>query len=368
MKIPFFDLSLQYKSIENKIKKAVNEVLESQRFILGPKVCELEEKMVSLYDFKYAIGVSSGTDALLVSLIALDIKSGDLVITTPYSFFATAGVIARLGARPVFVDINPNTYNIDTAKLEELLNKGQRYKAIIPVNLYGQCADMDKIMELAQNYDIRVIEDAAQTIGAKYNNRFAGNLGDIGCFSFYPTKNLGGYGDGGMVTTSDIKLAEKIRSLRVHGAVSRYEHSTIGGNFRLDELQAAILLVKLQFLNNWTKKRQNNASIYNNLLEKSKLKIPYVLPQNIHVYNQYVIRVDRRDELKEYLAKQGIGTEIYYPIPFHLQECFKYLGYKKGQFLQSERASNETIALPIYPELTKDKQEYVVDKIKQFYS
>ena len=372
MQVPFIDLSYQYNQVAAEVKDVIGKVIDSQQFILGPQVQMLEEKIAQYCHTKHAIGVSSGTDALLISLMALDIKPGDKVITTPYSFFATAGVIARLGAQPVFVDIDPLTYNISTEKLAVLLskNKNTKYKAIIPVHLFGQCADMDPLLELARTHDIKVIEDAAQALGAKYKDRPAGSLGDIGCFSFYPTKNLGGIGDGGMVVTNYSDLAEKIRSLRVHGAKDKYHHCLIGGNFRLDAIQAAVLLVKLKYLDQWTKKRQENAAKYDHIFTEAGLDTKIELPQresyNHHIFNQYVIRVPERDKLQQFLKDNDIATEIYYPVPFHLQECFRYLGYQKGDFPESEKAAAQTLALPIYAELTPEQQGYVVASIEKF--
>jgi len=374
MKVPLLDLKLQYSEIKNEIKSAIDEVMDSQYFILGPKVEELENEISRYCGVKYAVGVSSGTDALLISLMSLDIKPDDIVITTPYSFFATAGVIVRLGAKPVFVDIEPNTYNLDPDKLEEVLKKQPKYKSkcIIPVHLYGQCADMDRISAQARKYNVKIIEDAAQSIGAKDKEKSSGTMGDMGCFSFFPSKNLGCFGDGGMVITNNENLAEKIKILRVHGSKPKYYHSLVGGNFRLDALQAAVLIVKLKYLADWTKKRQQNASTYNQLFEKNKLvglvRVPFVSPENFHIYNQYIIRVQRRDELLKFLKEQDIGTEIYYPVPFHLQPCFSPLGYREGDFPEAEKASKETMAIPIYPELTVEQQEYVVMKIKEFYN
>ena len=374
MKVPLLDLKLQYSGIKNEIKSAIEEVLDSQYFILGPKVEELENEISRYCNVKYAVGVSSGTDALLISLMSLDIKPDDIVITTSYSFFATAGVIVRLGAKPVFADIDPHTYNLNPDKLEEVLKKQPEYKSkcIIPVHLYGQCADMDHISALARKYNVKIIEDAAQSIGAKYKEQFAGTMGDMGCFSFFPSKNLGCFGDGGMVITNNDNLAEKLKILRVHGSKPKYYHSLVGGNFRLDALQAAVLIVKLKYLADWTKKRQQNALTYNQLFEKNKLvglvQLPFVCPENFHIYNQYVIRAQRRDELQKFLKEQDIGTEIYYPVPFHLQPCFFPLGYREGDFPEAEKASRETLALPVYPELTSEQQEYVVMKIKEFYN
>ncbi len=411
MEIPLVDLRAQYAEIREEVQRAVDAVFENQRFILGPNGKELEEQIAAYSNVKYGIGVSSGTDALLVSLMALGIGRGDGVITSPFSFFATAGVIARLGAKPVFVDIDPGTYNIDPEKLRELLEAGcdvdkvtgklvdgktgSLIQAVIPVHLYGQCADMDPIMEMAQKARLDIIEDAAQAIGAIYyssrpgakgqvlDNRpgtsgegprtacKAGSMGRLGCFSFFPTKNLGGFGDGGMVVTDDEPLAEEIRVLRVHGSQPKYHHYFIGGNFRLDELQAAVLNVKFLHLERWTEARRGNAKRYDRLFEETGLtehiRLPSVEGGNRHIFNQYVIRVSHRDRLREFLQAKGVGTEVYYPIPLHLQKCFEYLGYEKGDLPESEKAAEETLALPIYPELSQGQQEYVVTQIKNFY-
>lgn len=354
------------------MKAAVNEVIDSTRYIMGPKVEELEAKIAEYTGAKYATGVSSGTDALLVSLMALNIGPGDIVITTPFSFFATAGVIARLGATPAFVDIDPDTYNLSPDALRHWFgtNKGKidKVKAIIPVHLYGQCADMDPILEIAGEYNIPVVEDAAQAIGARYPSKTgtkkAGTIGTIGCFSFFPSKNLGAMGDGGMVVTNDAGINEKLKKLRNHGAEPKYYHAMIGGNFRLDPIQAAILLVKLPHLDKWHSMRQENAAYYDRNLNIEGVKNPTVTyKREFHIYNQYVISVmEQRDELKTFLTENNIGTEIYYPVPFHKQECFRYLGYKSGDFPNSEYAATHTIALPIYPELTIEMQDYVIQK------
>ncbi|MBI4051671.1 MAG: DegT/DnrJ/EryC1/StrS family aminotransferase, partial [Elusimicrobia bacterium] len=325
---------------------------------------------------KYAIGVSSGTDALLLALMALEIEPGDEVITTPFSFFATAGTIARVGAKPVFVDIDPITYNIDPAKIEPAITP--KTKAIIVVHLYGQCAEMEPILKLAQKHNLSVIEDAAQSIGAEYRGgKRTGSMGNIGCLSFFPTKNLGALGDAGMVLSNDAALAERMEILRVHGAKPKYYHKFIGGNFRLDAIQAAVLNVKMNYLDQWTKKRQENADRYTSLFKNSKLlqqtgSLPKAIYReagmpHYHIYNQFIIRVPQRDRLREYLQKQGISTEIYYPVPFHLQECFRSLGYKQGDFPEAERASQETLALPIYPGLSASQQKTVVETIQKFY-
>jgi len=380
MKVPLLDLKAQYLSIKEEIKLAIDEVLETQRFILGPKVEELERKIAAYTGTKYAIGVSSGTDALLVSLMALEIEPGDEVITTPFTFFSTAGAIARLNAKPIFVDIDPVTYNIDPNKIEAAITKKTR--AIIPVHLFGQCADMDPIMEIARKYNLLVIEDAAQSIGAEYKGRKAGSMGDIGIFSFFPSKNLGGYGDGGMVVTNNENLYQRIKILRIHGASPKYYHKVIGGNFRLDALQAAVLLVKLKYLDEWSRKRRENAVYYDQkfaqsgLKEKGLITTPVAVykesgDKNYHIYNQYTICIRNegdRDKLRSYFKENGIGTEVYYPMPLHLQECFSELGYKKGSFPVSEKAAATVLSLPIYPELTLSQQDYIVEKITSFFS
>ena len=374
MKVPMLDLSAQLEMIERDVKDAVNGVIDSSRYIMGPKVVELEERIAEYVGARYATGVSSGTDALLISLMALDVGSGDIVITTPFSFFATAGVIARLGAIPAFVDIDPDTYNLSPVALREWfereIGKIDKVKAIVPVHLYGQCADMDPILEIAGEFDIPVVEDAAQAIGARYPSRNgelkAGSMGTLGCFSFFPSKNLGAMGDGGMVVTNDPGLDEKLKKLRNHGAKPKYYHALIGGNFRLDPIQAAILLVKLPHLDTWHKMRQKNAAYYDeNLAAVVGIKRPVVAyKREYHIYNQYVISVqEQRDEIREFLKDNDIGTEVYYPVPFHDQECFEYLGYKSGDFPNSEYAAKHTIALPIYPELTEAMQRYVVGKL-----
>jgi dTDP-4-amino-4,6-dideoxygalactose transaminase len=377
MKVPLLDLSAQLETIGKDVKDAVNGVIDSTRYIMGPKVVELEERIAEYAGARYATGVSSGTDALLISLMALDVGSGDIVITTPFSFFATAGVIARLGAIPAFVDIDPDTYNLSPVALREWFEreeeKRDRVKAIIPVHLYGQCADMGPILEIAGEFDIPVVEDAAQAIGARYpstNGELkAGSMGTLGCFSFFPSKNLGAMGDGGMVVTNDPALDEKLKKLRNHGAKPKYYHALIGGNFRLDPIQAAILLVKLPHLDTWHKMRQKNAARYDEDLNVGGIKKPSIAyKREFDIYNQYVISVtEKRDELRKFLTENKIGTEIYYPVPFHEQECFQYLGYKSGDFPNSEYAAKHTIALPIYPELTIEMQDYVIEKIGEFY-
>ncbi len=377
MKVPLLDLKQQLKAIEKEVKDAVNDVIDSTHYIMGPKVAELEEQIAEYTGAKYATGVSSGTDALLISLMTLDVGPGDIVITTPFSFFATAGVIARLSATPVFVDIEPDTYNLSPDALSRWFGASKekigKVKAIIPVHLYGQCADMDPILEIAQQHNIPVIEDAAQAIGAgypsKYGEKKAGSMGTIGCFSFFPSKNLGGMGDGGMVVTKDANIYEKLKKHRNHGANPKYYHELIGGNFRLDPIQAAILSVKLSYLDKWHSMRQGNAAYYDKNMNIKGVKTPtIVFKREYHIYNQYVISVmNRRDELREYLAKNNIGTEIYYPVPFHKQKCFQYLGYQAGDFPNSEYAAEHTLALPIYPELTTEMQDYVIEKIMTGY-
>jgi dTDP-4-amino-4,6-dideoxygalactose transaminase len=358
---------------------AAEAVLDSQQFIFGEKLEGLEKSIAEYSGCQYATGVSSGTDALLISLMTARIGRGDLVITTPYTFFATAGSIVRQCAEPVFVDIDPRTYNIDPAAITEkihAMSKAQRarLKAIIPVHLYGQCADMEPIMKLAEEHDLIIIEDAAQAIGAEYQysggmKKRAGSMGHFGCFSFYPTKNLGGFGEGGMVTTNDEKLYRDLRAFRHHGDTGRYEHKFVGGNFRLDAIQAALLLVKYKYLDEWNKKRIKNADYYVDLIEKEGLTgiIPPCRMKGRHVYHQFIIRVlENRDDLMQFLNKQGIGCAVYYPVPLHMQECFHPMHYAPGDFPESMKAASETLALPIYPELSEEQINYVVDNIKKF--
>jgi len=377
MKVPLLDLKSQYQTIKDEILRVTEDVYESQYFILGPWVEKLEKAVAEYSNTEFAVGVSSGTDALLISLMAADVGPGDMVITTPYSFFASAGCVSRVGAKPVFVDIDRETYNISPDQavktIENLSTEDkERLKAVIPVHLYGQCADMDGILEIAKTHDLFVMEDAAQAIGAEYKGRRAGSMGDIGSFSFFPSKNLGAFGDGGIVTTSSEEWVEKLRILRAHGARPKYYHKIVGGNFRLDALQAAVVSVKLKHLDQWTRARQENAAQYRALFDNAGLSEILELPvekENRHIYNQFVIRVpEKRDELREDLKEAGIGTEVYYPVPLHLQDCFAYLGYKPGDFPVAEEAAQKTLALPIYPELTIEQQEYVVDSIKAFYS
>lgn len=375
--VPLLDLKKQYAQIKEEINQAIQEVLESQSFILGPLVEKFEAEVAAYLGVPYAIGVASGTDALLLSLMALGIKRNDQVIVPAYTFFSTASSISRLGAKPVFLDIDPLTFNLDPQKLEDYLKKSSRKharpKAIIPVHLFGQMADMEAIMRLARRFDLYVVEDAAQALGAKSGDGQAGTVGDLGCFSFYPSKNLGGYGDGGMVVTRDRELAAKVRLLRVHGSEQKYYHRQIGICSRLDALQAAVLSVKLKYLNLWNEKRRKNAQIYATLFQEEGLShrfvsLPPVQKGGYHIFNQFVIRARQRDELRQYLNGKGIGTEIYYPIPLHLQECYRSLGYLPGSLPESEKAARETVALPIYPELTLRQQRKVVQAIKHFYA
>ncbi|PKL50514.1 MAG: transcriptional regulator [Planctomycetes bacterium HGW-Planctomycetes-1] len=361
MHVPLLDLKAQYAKIKKDVLAAIGEVLDSQICIGGPKVAELEKQAAAVSDCKFAVGVSSGTDAILASLMSLGIGAGDEVITTPFTFFATAGCIARVGAKPVFVDIDPKTYNINPAMIEKAITK--KTKAIIPVHLYGQMAAMDPIMSMAQKHNLYVIEDAAQSISSTYKGRKAGSVGTCGCFSFFPSKNLGGIGDGGMIVTNDEKLAGKMKVMRDHGQNPTYYYNFVGGNFRLDPIQAAALLVKLPYLDEWSEARRKNAEYYNKKFAGTEVKTPYISSDCMTVYNQYVIRVSNRDGLLKHLKENGIGCAVYYPMPLHLQKCFEYLGYKDGDFPESEKAAEEVLALPIYPELTEEMKDYVVQSI-----
>jgi dTDP-4-amino-4,6-dideoxygalactose transaminase len=379
LKVPLLDLKPQYQALKSEIDAAIAQVCASQMFILGPAVTELERRVAEYSHAKFAIGLSSGTDALLIALMTLDIAAGDEVITSPYTFFATGGTIARVGARPIFVDIEPDTFNISPRAVEEFLTRqciqregrlinrhtGGRVRALMPVHLYGQAADMDPLMELATRFNLRVIEDAAQAIGSEYPQaRRVGAIGAIGCLSFFPTKNLGAFGDAGMCTTNDPELAHRLKILRVHGGEPKYYHAFIGGNFRIDEIQAAVLNVKLTHLDAWSRGRQENAAFYDYAFRaagEAQIGLPKARAGYRHIYNQYVIRVPSRDEVRKYLAECGVGTEIYYPVPLHAQECFAYLGYRPGDMPESERAARETLALPIYPELTREQLAHVVN-------
>lgn len=362
--VPLLDLQQQFLSIQAEVRAAIERVLASQHFILGPEVAALEQEIAQLVGCSHAIGVSSGTDALLCALMAIGLAPGDEVIVPTFTFFATAGCVSRLGARPVFADIEPSTFNMDVAQLPELITS--RTRAIIPVHLFGQCADMDPILDVAAQNALIVIEDAAQALGAKYKGRYAGSLGHLGCYSFFPSKNLGACGDGGMIVTQDERLAERCRLLRTHGAKPKYFHSLVGGNFRLDALQAAILRVKLRYLSDWTAGRRRNARSYDELLTDARVVRPAVAPYNEMVYNQYVIRHAARDALRAHLGRSGISTEIYYPMPLHLQECFASLGGRTGDLPVAEETARQVLALPIYPELTAEQQCDVAQCIRDF--
>jgi dTDP-4-amino-4,6-dideoxygalactose transaminase len=361
MDVPFLELKQQYLSIKKEIDQAIAGILDSCNFILGEPVKELEERIAHYCGVKHGVAVASGTDALYLSLKACGIGAGDEVITSSYSFFASAGTIWNTGAEPVFVDIDPGTFNLDVSKVKEKIT--DRTKAVMPVHLFGQCADMKPLLELAADSGLIIIEDAAQAIGATHHGRKAGSMGTVGCFSFYPSKNLGAYGDGGMVVTDDASIADSIRLLRVLGAKPKYFHKVIGINSRLDALQAAVLLVKLGHLDGWSEKRRRNAAVYDDLFKNTEVVTPKVLRGNVSIYNQYVVRVPKREVVREFLKKSGIGTDVYYPLPLHLQECFRELGYEKGRLPHAENASLETSAIPIYPELTLEQQKYVASAI-----
>jgi dTDP-4-amino-4,6-dideoxygalactose transaminase len=384
--VPLLDLKAQFAQIRAEVMPVIDQVCAGQHFILGEHVRALEAELARYCGAAAGVGVSSGTDALLLALMALDIGPGDEVITTPFTFFATAGTIARTGARPVFCDIDPVTFNISPASVQafiedhcavqqgQLIHRatGGRVKALMPVHLYGQSADMDPLMALARQYGLKVIEDAAQAIGTEYKNGVrAGTIGDVGCFSFFPSKNLGAFGDAGLCTANDPELTERLRVLRVHGGKPKYFHALIGGNFRIDELQAAVLRVKLKYLDGWTEGRQRNAAYYDSAFAGAglgdQLRTPAALPGYRHIFNQYVVRARNRDALRDRLTERGIGCEIYYPVPLHLQTCFAYLNHRAGDFPHSEQAAAETLALPIYPELQQDQQAHVVATIAEFY-
>jgi dTDP-4-amino-4,6-dideoxygalactose transaminase len=382
--VPLLDLKAQFAQIRVEVMQIIEQVCASQRFILGDHVLALEAEVARYCASSQGIGVSSGTDALLLALMALGVGHDDEIITSPFTFFATAGTIARLGARPVFCDIDPASFNLSPQAVAEfvkrrcdvkggqLINRatGGRIKGLMPVHLYGQAADMDPLMALAKQHGLKVIEDAAQAIGTEYQGVRVGSIGDIGCFSFFPSKNLGAFGDAGLCTTDDEELAESMRVLRVHGGKPKYFHGVIGGNFRIDELQAAILRVKLKYLDGWTEARQRNAAHYDAAFAGARLgKVvtPRAAVTGRHIFNQYVVRAENRDALKNHLSERSIGTEIYYPVPLHLQKCFAYLGYKEGDFPEAERAAAETLALPIYPELTAAQLDHVVASVAEFY-
>jgi len=365
MQVPLLDLKAEYATYKKEVLQAITEVCESQLFCLGPAVVEFEKKIAAYCGSKYAIGISSGSDALLVSLMALDIKPGDEVITTPFTFFATAGAIARLGGKPVFVDVEADSYNIDPTCIKEEIT--EKTKAIIPVHLFGQVAQMKPIIKIAKRHKLAVVEDAAQAIGAIQDGTICGNFGDFGCFSFYPTKNLGGFGDGGLIISNNEELVDKIKFLRNHGQNPQYFYKLIGGNFRLDGIQGAVLTIKLKYLNGWSEKRRQNAALYDEILADSPVKTPKIDPNNISIYHQYTITTPERDQLQKFLADNEISSAIFYPKPLHLQECFSELGYKQGDFPVAERLCNEVLSLPIYPELTTEQIEYVAQTILKFY-
>jgi dTDP-4-amino-4,6-dideoxygalactose transaminase len=362
MNVPFLDLVKQYASIKPEVDQAVFAVLSHAKFIMGPEVKAFEEKMAGYCGVQSAVGVASGTDALLLSLRACGVGPGDEVITSAFTFFATAGVISRLGATPVFVDVDADSYNIDPTLIEKKINS--KTKAIMPVHLYGQCADMDPIMRIADKHGLRVVEDAAQAIGAKYKNKKAGSIGHFGCFSFFPSKNLGAAGDGGMVVISDPQMDELLRMLRVHGAKPKYYHSMVGYNSRLDTIQAAILQVKLKYLDGWTQERRAHAQVYNQSFANLNIITPKEEEFNYHIYHQYTIAVKDREQLRQALKDKQIGHDVYYPVPLHLQECYKHLGYKPGDLPVTEQKSKEVVSLPIYPEMTAEQQNYVIETVK----
>ncbi len=371
MKIPLLDLQAQYQTVKQEIDEAIARVVSSQRFILSEEVAALEQEVASYTGVPYAVGVASGTDALILALHALGIGPGDRVITTPFTFFASAEGISVLGATPVFVDIDPATYNIDPDKIEKLLRESSienraSIKAIIPVHLYGQCADMDRIMDIAKRYDLKVVEDCAQAIGAVYKGKKAGSFGDAGAFSFFPSKNLGGFGDGGMLVSSDGSLIERVRSLRVHGSAKQYLHAEVGYNSRLDSLQAAVLRVKLKKLDSWLKGRQDIARRYNEAFAPLGMQVPGVFEGNTHTYHQYTVAVDDRDAFRKHLDERGVAGRVYYPVPLHLQQCYKDLGYQKGSFPVSERLAEKVISLPVYPELSAEAIGHVIRTVEEF--
>src|SRR6266481_2803997 len=385
--VPLLDLKAQFAQIRAEVMPLIEQVCTTQQFILGEHVRGFEEEIARYCATPFAVGVSSGTDALLLALMALGIGAGDEVVTSPFTFFATAGTIARLGARPVFCDIDPITFNMSPSAVQTFIERdciasgaglinratGGRVKAIMPVHLYGQSADMDGFMEIARRHGLKVVEDAAQAIGTAYKSGVrVGSIGDIGCFSFFPSKNLGAFGDAGLCTTNDPELAENLRVLRVHGGKPKYFHALIGGNFRIDELQAAVLRVKLKYLDGWTSGRRRNAAYYDRAFSAADLGgrviTPQAAPGQRHIFNQYVVRVHKRDALRKFLGEHGVGTEIYYPVPLDRQECFSYLGYAPGAFPESERAAAETVAIPIYPELTEDQLGTVVARVAEYFT
>ena len=369
--VPLLDLQAQFVTIRGEIMATLGSVAESQKFILGEDVKSLEDEIAAYSQAPFAIGCASGSDALMLALMAYGIGHGDEVVTVPYTFFATGGAIHRLGAKPVYIDVDADTFNMNVEQLRETMRQRPNVKAIIPVHLFGACADMDPICAVAREYGVPVIEDAAQAIGSEYKGRRAGSIGNIGCFSFFPSKNLGCFGDGGMCTATDPAVADRLRALRVHGSKKKYYHEMVGVNSRLDALQAAVLRVKLRYLDEWTAGRQRNADLYRSLI--SEMNVPVIVPrtaeyQTRHIYNQFVIRGERRDELRNYLKEHDVGTEVYYPLPLHLQPCFAELGYKAGDLPVSEQLSKEALALPVYPELKPEDIEYVVMLFRSFYA
>jgi dTDP-4-amino-4,6-dideoxygalactose transaminase len=380
--VPLLDLQRQYQKIRDEVLAAIERVCSSQRYILGAEVEAFEQELGEYCGAKEAVGCASGTDALWLALLAVGVQPGDQVLTTPFSFFASASAVARVGARPIFVDIDPLTFNLDPHRVEQFLQSARRdrLRGLLPVHLYGQCADMDRFRSLAESYHLALIEDAAQAIGARWGGSRAGSMGACAAFSFYPTKNLSAYGDAGLITTSDAEMAPHLRRLRNHGSPRRYLHDEFGGNSRLDAIQAAILRVKLKYIEEWNNARRFRSERYNDLFAEAGLlardsqpensapiRLPYTAPPAHHVFHQYVVRAYRRNELREFLAARQIGTEVYYPIPLHLQPCFVYLGYREGDFPEAERAAKEVLALPMFPELTEPEQEWVVKSIADFY-
>jgi len=367
MDVPLLDLKPQYEPLKKEVLAVFEEILDSQYMVNGPAVAQFEQEMADYCGSKFAVGCSSGTDALILALMAMDLNPGDEVVTTPFTFFATAGSIQRRQLKPVFVDIDPDTYNLDTTQIEEVIN--EKTRAIMPVHLFGQMADMDDTLDLAEKHELCVIEDAAQAIGARQNGDAAGALGHCGCFSFFPSKNLGGAGDGGLVTTNDEQVANRLKMLRNHGAHERYFHDEVGGNFRIDTLQAAYLSIKLKHLETWHDGRRQNAAFYDkHLAEVKEITTPVIAEGNQTIYNQYVIRAKDRDELQKYLASAGVGCAVYYPLCLHEQKCFDYLGHRKGDFPVAEQAAQEVLALPIYPELEEKQLTHVVETIQRFYA
>lgn len=369
IKVPLLDLAAQHEPLRDELRAAIERVMDTQQFVLGAEVERLEEEIARYSQTRFAVGCASGSDALLLVLMALGVSSGDEVVTTPYTFFATASSITRLGAHARFVDIDPRTFNIDCQQVEAAIT--ERTRGIMPVHLFGQCAEMDALNEVAERHNVPVIEDAAQAIGAEDGGRRAGSMSLAGCFSFYPAKNLGAAGDAGMIVTSDAELAARLRSLRVHGETALYYHKHVGINSRLDAIQAAVLRVKLPYLDRWSDARCRNAARYTELFDAAGLTdevtLPFVRPNARHIFNQHVVRATRRDALIEHLKRNDIGTGVYYPVPLHLQECFRFLNYREGDFPVSEQAARETLALPVYPELTLEQQQHVVDAISRFY-